>query len=93
MNFDTDRIANLASLELNQEEKEAFQHSMDSILNFVETIAKLDLEENEAKIRSYDIPTHMRQDTIESSLSLEQLKKNTPKMDDSYLIVPQVIKK
>jgi len=93
MNFDADRIASLASLRLNQEEKEVFQKSMSDILTFVETITKLDLVDSEAQVRSYDISNVMRDDIIQEGLSIEELSINAPKIDDSYIIVPQVIKK
>ncbi|MGL4388052.1 MAG: Asp-tRNA(Asn)/Glu-tRNA(Gln) amidotransferase subunit GatC [Brevinema sp.] len=93
MSFDINHISSLASLHLLDEEKKFFSNSMHEILALVETIAKLDLGSYKPVVRSYDIPTVFREDMVKISLSQEEIAQNAPKMDDSFIIVPQVIKK
>lgn len=93
MSFDIHRISSLASLDLKEEEKESFTNSMEKILYFVETISKLDLGAYQPAVRSYEIPTILRDDVVGQTLSQEQISQNAPKMDESFIIVPQVIKK
>ncbi|MGL4367691.1 MAG: Asp-tRNA(Asn)/Glu-tRNA(Gln) amidotransferase subunit GatC [Brevinemataceae bacterium] len=93
MLFDPKRIAQLASVELNNNEQESFEQSIDSILNFVETIARLDLDEYKPTIRCYETENAVRNDVVKPGLSLEEIEQNVPKFEDSYIIVPQVIKK
>ncbi|MGL4394553.1 MAG: Asp-tRNA(Asn)/Glu-tRNA(Gln) amidotransferase subunit GatC [Brevinema sp.] len=93
MSFDINRISSLASLDLLEEEKERFSQSMNDVLGLVETIAHLDLGSYTPSVRSYDIPTVVREDEVKSGLSQDEISKNAPKMDESFIIVPQVIKK
>ncbi len=93
MSFNVDRIAELANLRLDDSEKAAVTQKMEGILQFVETITVLDLGKHSACVSSYDLPTVLREDTPGKTLSHEDLSVNTPKLDDSFIIVPQVIQK
>ncbi|MGL4677334.1 MAG: Asp-tRNA(Asn)/Glu-tRNA(Gln) amidotransferase subunit GatC [Brevinema sp.] len=93
MSFQVDHIASLANLRLNNSEKKAIAEKMEGILKFVETIAKLDLEEHKVSISSYELPTILREDKIGATLSTAELAKNTPYLDNNSIIVPQVIQK
>ncbi|MGL4561232.1 MAG: Asp-tRNA(Asn)/Glu-tRNA(Gln) amidotransferase subunit GatC [Brevinema sp.] len=93
MSFDINHISALASLDLLEEEKEYFLHSMKEVLGFVKTIAQLNLGSYEPVIRSYVMPTVLREDIPAPSLTQEEIAQNAPKIEDSFIIVPQVIKK
>ncbi|MGL5955613.1 MAG: Asp-tRNA(Asn)/Glu-tRNA(Gln) amidotransferase subunit GatC [Brevinema sp.] len=93
MSFQVDHIAGLANLRLNDSEKQAVAEKMEGILKFVETIVNLDLGDHKVSVSSYELPTVLREDTIGLTLSSEALAINVPKLDDSSIIVPQVIQK
>lgn len=91
--FEIDRIASLAYLELNAEEKETLNNSIKSVLEFVETIAALDVADVAPIVSVISVPTFLRSDEPRSGLSLEALEENCVKMADGSFVVPQVIKK
>ncbi|MGL5254839.1 MAG: Asp-tRNA(Asn)/Glu-tRNA(Gln) amidotransferase subunit GatC [Brevinema sp.] len=91
--FETDSIAALAYLQLRPEEKENLYTSMNNILGFVDTIASLELEGLEPTVRSIDIPPVSRPDVINPGLTQDDLAENIVKLDEGFIIVPQVIKK
>lgn len=93
MSFNINHIARLAHLELKEEERKKLTDSMDNILHFVETIARIDVENQEPIIRSISAPLSMRQDIPQDGLTPEEIKRNAPEFDDNYIIVPQIIKK
>ncbi len=93
MAFELDRIAELANLRLNDDEKQAVSEKMNGILKFVDSIVKLELSDLDASVSSYELPTVMREDNVGDTLSQEELSANVPKLDDSSIIVPQVIQK
>ncbi|MGL5721378.1 MAG: Asp-tRNA(Asn)/Glu-tRNA(Gln) amidotransferase subunit GatC [Brevinema sp.] len=91
--FETDRIAALAYLQLRNEEKEELYTSMDNILGFVDTIANLKVDGLEPTVRSINIPPASRPDEVRPGLTPDDLTENIVKMDEGFIIVPQVIKK
>lgn len=91
--FETDKIASLAYLQLRPAEKEALYTSMDNILGFVETIAKLNVSDVQPMVRAVPIPPASRPDEVLPGLSPADLAQNIVKMDEGSIIVPQVIKK
>ncbi len=93
MSFEIDRIAELANLRLNDSEKQAVEAKMKGIVKFVETITNLDLQDCPEAVSSYEMPTVLREDVPGVTLTQEDLLINVPKMDDSFIIVPQVIQK
>lgn len=93
MSFNVEHIADLASLRLSDTEKQQVTDKMIGILDFVQTITNLDLNEHHASVSSYELPTVLREDTVGKTLSNEELVVNVPKLDDSSIIVPQVIQR
>lgn len=93
MSFDINRIADLANLHLDDVEKQHVTEKMQGILKFVETITELDLKNHHASVSSYQMPTVLREDSVGETLSSEELALNVPKLDDSSIIVPQVIQR
>ncbi len=93
MAFELERIAELANLQLDNDEKQVVAEKMDGILKFVEGISKLDLAGHSASVSSYDLPTVMREDVVGETSTEEELAVNVPKLDNSSIIVPQVIQK
>ncbi|MDK2819137.1 MAG: Asp-tRNA(Asn)/Glu-tRNA(Gln) amidotransferase subunit GatC [Spirochaetota bacterium] len=93
MSFNIDRIASLANITLNEEEKQTVKTKMEGILNFVASITELDLGNHTANISSYELATVLREDIVGTTLTPEELAKNIPKLDNYSIIVPQVIQK
>ncbi len=84
------RIANLAKLELKEEEIELFQKQMADILNFVSQLEELDTEGAEPYIQEF-AETPMREDAPKPSLPREKALMNAPEQEDGCFIVPKVV--
>ena len=84
---DIDKIAELASLELNAEEKDQFVKQFEDILGYfkkIEAAPTTELQEHPV-----DSGTHLREDTAEDSpVSPEQF---SPYLEDGFFKVPKVI--
>ena len=84
------RIANLAKLELKEEEIELFQKQMSDILNFVSQLEELDTEGVEPYIQEFT-ETPMRDDVPKTSLPREKALMNASEQEDGFFIVPRVV--
>lgn len=92
MSFQIDRIAALANLQLNEREQGTIIKNMKEILCFVETITNLNIEPYEPHLID-DVSVVLREDVVGTCLSQEDLALNVPILDQSSIIVPQVIQK
>lgn len=85
------RIAELAKLEFTNEEISAFTQDFGRILEYVETIEKLDLEGVEPLVQVSDMENVLRDDVVGESLPAELALKNAPKRNESFFKVPKVL--
>ncbi|RUM30057.1 MAG: Asp-tRNA(Asn)/Glu-tRNA(Gln) amidotransferase GatCAB subunit C [Aquifex sp.] len=84
------KIANLARLELKEEEIEVFQKQLGDILSFIDQLKELDTENVEPYIQTIET-TPMRDDEPRPSLDREKALMNAPEKDDGFFIVPRVV--
>ncbi|WP_461829276.1 Asp-tRNA(Asn)/Glu-tRNA(Gln) amidotransferase subunit GatC [Aquifex sp.] len=84
------KIANLAKLELKEEEIELFQKQMADILDFVSQLEELDTEGVEPYIQEFT-ETPMREDVPKPSLPREKALMNAPEQEDGFFVVPRVV--
>lgn len=88
-----DKLAHLARLEFNAEEKEGIKNDLQRMISFVEKLDELDLEGTEPLLHMSDNVNVLRADEIKGSVSREEALKNAPAHDDKFFKVPKVIKK
>lgn len=85
-------VANLARLQLSNEEAEALQKDMNKILGYMETLNELDTTNVEPLDHVTEITaTSFREDVAKEPLSHEDALKNAPDADSDYFRVPKVI--
>ena len=89
---DVDKIARLAKLELSDEERERYASQLDSIVAYVEKLSEVDTTGVEPLAHVNDILNVWREDKSRSSLSEEEVFKNSPKHDKEFFLVPKVLK-
>lgn len=84
-------IANLARLELSEEEAAVFKGQLEDILGYVDAISKLDVSGIEPT--SYPAPVfdRMREDVPHQSLDREAVLRNAPEQAQNQIRVPKVI--
>ncbi len=88
---DIEKLAELARIEMSQEEKEKILKDMDGILGFVNQIqeAKVDITEREAG----EVRNIMREDENphESGKYTEEILAEVPKVRDNYVEVKKIL--
>lgn len=87
------KIAHLARLEVNPNEKEALLSDMNNILSFMDKLNELDTEGVEPLIYLTDEVNVFREDEIKQEITVEEALRNAPKQDGKYFQVARVIDK
>lgn len=89
--IDVRYVANLARLELSDEEIATFQPQLEKILGHVETLTALDVSGVEATSYSASIFGRMRDDVPHESLLPEAVLQNAPDQAQGQIRVPKVV--
>jgi len=86
--IDVRYVANLARLELSDEEVAVFQPQLEAILEHVETLSRVDVSGIEETAPLFG---RMRDDTPHESLPPEGLLRNAPDQAQGQIRVPKVV--
>ena len=87
------KIAGLSRLSFSESELEKSTEDMNNILNYMNTLNEIDTEDVQELNNVHDMPTSLRADTANSSLSKEDVLKNSPSSNGDYIKVPLTVKK
>ena len=86
---DVENLAELAKIDLNEDEKKQILKDMGSILEYVKTIEGVKVEEIDSKYDTYNV---WREDKIEShEFSKESIIKQFPDSQDGFLKVKKIL--
>ncbi len=88
-----DRIAELARLEFNAEEKQAIIKDLNKMLDFVDTLNEIDTEGVKPLVYVLDEKVPMRKDEAKVTVSQQEALKNAPQKDSDFIKVPKVLKR
>lgn len=88
---DVEHVANLARLELSEEEKEVFTGQLNAILKYAEQLNKLDTDGVEPTSHAIPLFNVTREDEVRPSLPIEQVLENAPEEEDGHFRVPAVM--
>ena len=88
-----DKLAKLARLEFNPEEKIAIRDDLQRMIGFVEKLNELDLDKIKPLIHMSQEVNVLREDEVQGSVNRELALKNAPHHDEQFFKVPKVIKK
>lgn len=88
---DVENVANLARLEISEQEKELFTKQLDSILGFAEKLNELNTDGVQPTSHVLDMKNVVRRDIVRTSLEREWALANAPDHEDGYFRVPPVI--
>ncbi len=92
MKFDVDKIANLARLELTDDEKTNLRYDMEKIVNYMGMLSELELDDIEPTTHAVLLTNIVRDDVEGRSFSRDDMLDNAPAtVDDELIKVPQVI--
>ncbi len=88
-----DKLAILARLEFNPQEKAGIKNDLTRIISFVEKINEVDLSKVKPLIYVTNEVNVMRVDEVEHNITQQEALKNSPKHDSDYFKVPKVLGK
>ncbi|RAP73856.1 Asp-tRNA(Asn)/Glu-tRNA(Gln) amidotransferase subunit GatC [Paenibacillus montanisoli] len=88
---DVEHVANLARLELSEQEKEQFTSQLNAILKYAEKLDELQTDGVEPT--SHVLPVHnvTREDVVRESVTNETALRNAPDEEDGQFKVPAVL--
>ena len=86
-----DKMAKLARLAINDNERAQLRTEMSEILTWVETLNEINTEKVEPLIHMSSEINRMREDKIEYQLSQNEALSNAPQVKEDFFIVPKVI--
>ena len=88
-----DKIANLARLEFNAEEKEGIKSDLQQMIGFIDKLNELDTTGVEPLLHMSENTNVLREDEITGTISRVEAFLNAPLHDEQFFKVPKVIRK
>ena len=88
-----EKVANLARLELAEDEKDEMIKDMSKILDFMAKLNEIDTTGVEPLVYMTDEVNVLREDIVNQEITTEEGLKNSPKHTDEYFLVEKVIEK
>ena len=86
-----DRLAELAKLEFNENEKKEIEKDLSRILDFVDKLKAMDTKGVEPLIFMSDEVNVLRSDDVKTEITHDEAMQNAPKKDSDYFKVPKVM--
>ena len=91
MKIDVSYVAELARLELSEEEKALFQPQLNEIVGYVEKINSVNVEGVEPMLHGMSLVNAMREDEVRPSMSREDALANAPKRVGDEFLLPKIV--
>ena len=88
-----DKIANLARLKFNSEEKEDIKNDLQQMIGFIDKLNELDTTGVEPLLHMSENINVLREDEVSGTISREEAFRNAPLHDEQFFKVPKVIRK
>lgn len=85
------QIADLARIDLSEEECKTFQGQLDSILGYIETLKNVDVEGIEPTAHASPVFDRIREDQARPGLEQTDLLRNAPESALGQIRVPKVV--
>ena len=91
MKIDVGYVAELARLELTDEEKAVFQPQLESIVGYVEKISAVDVDGVEPMMHGRPLVNAFREDEVRPSLDREAALANAPARVGEEFLLPKIV--
>ncbi|MBN4076456.1 Asp-tRNA(Asn)/Glu-tRNA(Gln) amidotransferase subunit GatC [Gemmatimonas aurantiaca] len=88
---DVEKVAQLARLELGEEELDTLANDLTDIVGYVETLEKIDTSGVNPQTQFIATENVFREDEPRASLPREQALKNAPRKTEEFFLVPKVL--
>lgn len=89
----TQKLAELAKLEFNDQELDAIQKDLQQMIGFIEKLNELDTSNVEPLTHIGSEDNLLREDEVKGSVDNSTALKNAPAAEGDFFTVPKVIKK
>ena len=91
MKIDVGYVAELARLELTDEEKAVFQPQLEGIVKYVEKISEVNVDGVEPMMHGRPLVNAFREDTVRPSLDHEKSLVNAPARVGEEFLLPKIV--
>jgi aspartyl-tRNA(Asn)/glutamyl-tRNA(Gln) amidotransferase subunit C len=91
MKIDVAYVAELARLELSEEEKALFQPQLESIVGYVEKISEVDVDGVEPMMHGRELSNVFRADEVRPSMPREEALGNAPARVGDEFLLPKIV--
>jgi len=88
---DVEHISWLASIKIDDREKDEFVEQFNSILEYFHQLDEVDTEDVEPTYRVVDLSNIFREDVACKSLTQEEALKNAPRRENGYFKSPRIV--
>ena len=85
------KVANLARLELNENEINNHAEQLEKILDYIRQLEKINTDDVPCTTRAIEVTNVLRKDENKSSDLNEELLELSPSKEDKYFKVPKII--
>ena len=91
MKIDVKYVAELARLELTEEEQATFQPQLEGIVKYVEMINSVDVKDVPPMMHGKEIVNAFREDEVKTSMPSEEALANAPKRVGDEFLLPKIV--
>ena len=91
MKIDVAYVAELARLELTDEEKSVFQPQLENIVKYVEKISSVDVDGVEPMMHGRPLVNAFREDAVRPSMPVETALENAPERVGDEFLLPKIV--
>ena len=88
-NKDVKEVADLARLEIEEEQLDKFTNQFENILKFISKLDELNTDDVDPTSHMLDMPTPLREDKVEECLTQKEALKNSKLTKDGYIKGPK----
>ena len=88
--IDVSYVANLAQIQLTDQEAELFQAQLDQVLEYVEQLKEPDVSGVEPTAHAMPLVNVLREDTPRESLDHDTVLANAPAARDGQILLPKI---
>ncbi len=89
--IDIEYVANLARLDLTENEKKKFSAQLEEVLKYFERINEVDVTDVEPMAHAFPVFNVWDEDRAEEGFTVEEALKNAPAKRDDQIVVPKVV--
>ena len=93
MEFQIDRVAELARLNLKSEEKSKLEKDLGAILAYVQKLSAIDTKNVEPTSHVLDLENVFRADEVKVSNAAEKALDHAPRRDGNFFKVPKIVQR